>query len=228
MVKFSNWENQYVSLVRTIPHFLISEEDGLTAQQQEQLESALCGASSISLDLGCGSGAHLIELARLRPAVLHIGVELRYKRAFRAAQKAQQLGLNNVLIYRGPAQNFMQASASRCFDSAYVNFPDPWSKRRWLKHRMLTAQFLKVLAQRLTPDGSFYYKTDHAEYFADTLRTIRQSGLFRIVRLSRNLHAEHGDFPNIESEFEKLFKYKQMPVHYLEAKTLHGITELDV
>src|SRR5262249_47149919 len=46
----------------------------------------------------------------------------------------------------------------------YVHFPDPWFKKKHHKRRVLTPEFLDLLATRLRPSGELHFMTDYAGY----------------------------------------------------------------
>ena len=99
----------------------------------------------------------------------------------------------------------------------FINFPDPWGRQRWLKHRILNAAFLREAHLRLKPGGFLSYKTDHAGYFEATQAILGKLGIFRIVKLTRDLHRSEYMDQNIPTEFEQLFRSKGEAVFFMEA-----------
>ncbi len=214
---FNQAANRFVSLVDTKPELIVrGDRDGLSPSGSALLTLKRREFSKLFVEIGCGSGRHIIEQARRMPDALFVGFELRYKRVFRTAEKAEQLGLNNLLVVQMDASAIPQLFEPASLDGIFVLFPDPWDKRRWRKHRILSPEFLVKAHALLKPEAFLHYKTDHGEYFEATVKVLESLALFTTRRVSRNLHSGAESLNNIESEFEKLFKSKQLPVHLLE------------
>lgn len=216
MPKFGRWKNHYIDLIKTKPSLLLNFGDKQVGEAEREALSERFGMHDrVLCELGSGSGKHLIELAQRNPAALCIGFETRYKRAFRTVEKAEREGLSNLLLFREKAEQIGEYFAPSSIDAVYVNFPDPWEKLRWKKHRLLKAEFIARLWELLKPDGYLSYKTDHPEYFEETIGIIDGGGLFSIEKHSRNLHVGDPDPSNIFSEFELLFRSKGVAVNYV-------------
>ena len=207
------WKNQYIDLIGTKPHLIIEET--------EIEEGALCPIlpkfERCFVELGSGSGGHLIELANRNPEVLCVGFELRYKRAFRTAEKAEQLGLKNLLVYRANANLLSSLFPENSLDRVYVNYPDPWAKKRWQKHRLLNDDSVALLTTLLKPGGALRYKTDHKEYFDTVVKSLRQNQTFQIVKETHDMFGSCDLSDNITTEFEQLFLSQGLPISFVEA-----------
>lgn len=210
---FNSAVNRYVELVSTKPAIIApSDAQPLTAIRA-QINARIEGYRRIFIEIGSGSGAHLTAMAMADPEAYFIGFELRYKRCFKTAEKAERLGLPNLSIVQLNASHIPDLFENEQVDGFMVLFPDPWDKRKWRKHRILNPLFLSVLNSRLKPGGNLLYKTDHREYFDWILEVIQQSNLFEVRDLSFDLYASTLERKNIPSEFEKLFRYKGLPIY---------------
>lgn len=215
--------NQYIARVEEKPEYIIPcPQRRLTDEEAELVRRRAETSQAIFCELGSGSGGHLIELARRNPQAFCIGFEIRFKRTYRTAVKAERSSLKNLVVVRTKAQDIGKIFGPHTLDAVYVNFPDPWEKRAWLKHRLLTPRFLAALAELLKPGGTLNYKTDHAQYFEETRLALESINAFQIERISRDLYGEGAEEGNIPSEFECLFRSKGVPVHKLLAKKLGG------
>lgn len=219
---FNSIANPFVALVETKPDLILrgSRSVGLSTKGQARLDAALANFTEIYVEAGSGSGGHLIECAARTPHALFIGLELRFKRVYRTAEKAEERGLKNILVIQHDASQLCSLFKPGSLSGIFVLFPDPWEKRRWRKHRILNDLFLDNAAELLKTGGMFHYKTDHPQYFEETVKKFDRRKDFAVLRLSRNLHQEEQNPGNIESEFEKLFKSKQLPIHLLELRRL--------
>jgi tRNA (guanine-N(7)-)-methyltransferase len=161
------WENQYIQLVSTKPGIIFGErENDLTEEARSQFRERVRRHSKIFVELGSGSGMHLLSLARSHPDALCAGFEIRFKRAFKTGEKAERHGLSNVAVMRADARQISTLFEPESVDGFFVNYPDPWDKRRWWKNRLVNEALVETMWSLLKSGGMFRYKTDHPEYLA--------------------------------------------------------------
>lgn len=212
------WQNPYIEKLKEHSGLIIGTSDlALSEAEKRRLESLISLYPALYVELGSGSGGHLISQAARSPNALFVGFELRFKRAVKTAQKAKRLNLSNVVVLRTNAQALPELVPQRSIDGLYVNFPDPWARERWRKHRLLSKQFIKALSPVMKPKAFISYKTDHRESFQATQENIMASGGFTVEHESNDLYQSHHGVDQVKSEFEKLFISKGMPIHYLRA-----------
>ncbi|NDC37794.1 MAG: tRNA (guanosine(46)-N7)-methyltransferase TrmB, partial [Proteobacteria bacterium] len=219
---FNASANPFVALVDTKPELILrgSRSGELSPESAGRLKSALTSFPDVYVEVGSGSGGHILEQARRNQQALFIGCELRFKRVYRTAEKAEEHSVRNLLVLQYDASRLECLFAPGSLAGIFVLFPDPWAKRRWHKHRILGEPFISAAARLLRPGGIFHYKTDHAQYFEETVKRFNTRKEFSLKCISRHLHAENTSPHNIESEFEKLFKSKQLPIHLLEMRRI--------
>lgn len=215
----TNWENPYIAKLKQLPAIIIAGDSNSLSPEHS---TAICAYTepyeNVFLEFGSGSGRHLIEHAKSNCGAAFVGFELRYKRAFRTAEKAQAQSLSNLFVVRTSALLAPDIFPPASIAGIYVNFPDPWEKKKWQKHRLLNSNFLPKIHALLKNEGFLSYKTDHEEYFQATKRLIEQSGLFTIIECSSDLHNSDFAAENILTEFENLFISKGLPAFYLKAR----------
>ena len=220
-MEFTNWKNQYIDLVGTKPKYIGATK--LEIPQDEIKKVVLSRAkefNEICVELGCGSGEHLVEQARRNPNNFYIGFELRFKRVYRTAEKAEEKCLDNLVVVQGDAKLLTKIFDPSSLGAVFVNFPDPWAKRRWRKHRLLSDSFLSEIFSVLKPLGYLSYKSDHPEYFTETLKMLQDMPQTAVEFVTSDLYASVRSDGNIPSEFEKLFRTQGLPIHSLIAKKL--------
>lgn len=126
-----------------------------------------CVAEPLPLvvDVGFGRGEFLLELARQDPGQAFVGVEYSHKRALKMARRLAKTEIVNVRIAEATAEAFLRDAlpdaSVACF---WVNFPDPWPKKRHAKRRLLQRDVAALFARRLVPGGLLRVATDHPEY----------------------------------------------------------------
>jgi tRNA (guanine-N7-)-methyltransferase len=174
----------------------------------------------IVLDLGCGAGNFLRDLAKKNSHFNYIGFELRYKRLVLGARKFTKHGVENIRLVRSKAEDIGKWFPENSIQRIHVNFPDPWAKSKQRKHRLLQEKQFKIFHQLLTASGDFVFKTDHKEYFHSTHNLLKKIPYFEIVEYSEDLHQSEFNEDNVLTEFEGLFKGKGLPTYYLRAKVV--------
>lgn len=131
--------------------------------------SALFGAEfspkRFVIEIGFGRGEFLLDLAQNDPEAGFLGVDVNHKRALKMAHRLVRSGITNVRVVHGTGQALLAALPEMpCVDVFWINFPDPWPKRRHESRRMLNADFLHGLALRLVRGGRLEIATDNEEY----------------------------------------------------------------
>lgn len=124
------------------------------------------GASlRLHVDIGFGNGEFLTELARRDPGRAVVGVELSFKRVLKVARRLSRSELCNVrLLGVDAAWAVREAFDDESVESFWINFPDPWPKRRHRRRRFVEPAFVAELSRRLMVGGSLHIATDDAAY----------------------------------------------------------------
>ncbi len=213
--KVRSWENPYKKRCTEFPGRIFSFEQ--PEIDRKQLSQLIGSAGSIHCEVGSGSGRHLLGLAARHPEALIFGFEIRFKRSVRTIEKADAAGLRNVFVLRHRAEFLAEFFPERSVDGIYVNFPDPWSKSRWHKHRILGEEFLAIAASLLKTDGFLAVKTDHREYFESYRKILETQPKYRITEVSNDLMNSEFVENNLPTEFERLFVSQGLPIYYVKA-----------
>lgn len=117
------------------------------------------------VEIGFGRGEFLLELAQREPEQGFVGIEVSYKRALKMARRLAKLTIANVAIVEGRAEEVLrdglEDASVACF---WLNFPDPWPKKRHARRRFVQPETLALLARRLVPGGVLRIATDDPDY----------------------------------------------------------------
>ncbi|HSJ98560.1 MAG TPA: tRNA (guanosine(46)-N7)-methyltransferase TrmB [Myxococcota bacterium] len=117
------------------------------------------------LEIGFGRGEFLAELAARAPEVAHVGVEVSWKRVLKMARRLARSELANVRLVHGTGQQVVsEAIRPGTLDAVWINFPDPWPKKRHHRRRLVQPALLAALAERLRPGGVLHLATDDVGY----------------------------------------------------------------
>jgi tRNA (guanine-N7-)-methyltransferase len=119
----------------------------------------------IIMEIGCSTGSFLTSIAKDYPQFAFIGIDWKHKLTYKAASRAKDVDLKNIIFYRGRAEEIHKLFSAGELDEVWILFPDPWAKRAQLKHRLLQEDFFTALAKVMKPGAKVYIKTDHPGYF---------------------------------------------------------------
>ncbi len=138
-------------------------------------------AAPWALEIGFGDGRFLVELARLHPEWNLLGAEVAPASVSRALRRLRREGVARARLYRGDARFLLRNLVPvRGLERVYVNFPDPWPKKKHAGRRLLQPHFFRLLATRLANGGALLLTTDHPEYFEFATAAGKASGLFAV------------------------------------------------
>ncbi len=117
------------------------------------------------VEIGFGRGEFLWALAEAAPEVSHLGVEVSAKRVLKMARRLARTELRNVRLLEATAEVVLRDALEKDSVSAFwINFPDPWPKKRHHRRRLLQGPVVRALAERLVPGGDLHVATDHVDY----------------------------------------------------------------
>src|SRR4029453_17751155 len=134
----------------------------------------------LHVDLGCGDGSFLCEMARQFPKKNFLGIERLIKRVEKVRRKAEKIG--NVRVLRADtlfAVRYLLPESS--VETFYLLFPDPWPKRRHQFRRIFTRDFLNAVAAALRKNGLLRVATDQLDYFHQIEQLARARLQFQVV-----------------------------------------------
>lgn len=132
----------------------------------DELLSKLQG--KIYIEIGFGSGRHLLYQARENPDILILGVEIYNPALTQVAKLAKAQNINNVLLIQSDARLLLSVLKSKSVQKIFLHFPVPWDKKP--HRRVIGKDFCKECARVLTQKGRFELRTDSFEYFDFTLK----------------------------------------------------------
>lgn len=168
----------------------------------------------LEVDLGCGDGSFLLEMARHHPERRFLGVERLLGRVRKVCRLAHQARLPNLKVLRLESLYTVQwLLPAHSVSRLHLLFPDPWPKARHHKRRMVQAPFLHALEKVLVPGGEFLFKTDHPGYFEWAVEEIDAFG-----RLETRPWDDDAFF-HPETDFERQWKADGKPIHRLRCVT---------
>ncbi|EGQ1708010.1 tRNA (guanosine(46)-N7)-methyltransferase TrmB [Staphylococcus pseudintermedius] len=170
----------------------------------------------IHIEVGSGMGKFITTLAQQNPHINYVAIERDKNVMIRVLDKVREHNLTNIKLLCNDAVILTDYFRQGEVDRIYLNFSDPWPKKRHAKRRLTYRSFLALYQQILREDGELHFKTDNRGLFAYSLESMSQFGMY-FTKINLNLHQEdEGD--NIPTEYEHKFAEKGSRIYRMEAK----------
>ena len=170
-------------------------------------------ASALWVEVGCGMGKLTAETAQANPDVLMIAVERCGEAMVVAMEKAQAMGLTNVFYIDMDVAEIESIFASQEIDRLFINFPDPWPRKKNATRRLTHRGFLDKYCREVRECGEFHFKTDNAPLFEFSVEEFAACGL-EVKNLTRDLHKD--GIVGIMTGYEEKFHGLGTPINRCE------------
>jgi len=139
----------------------------------------------VYLEIGSGKGKFITEIAKDFPNDHWIAMEVNINITYRILEKRNELELKNLTIIHGDAENLLSYIKPNSIDGIYLNFSDPWPKKKHHKRRLTSELFLKRYQTIMKKDAFIQFRTDHLELFEASIAYIEP--FFQIMELNYDL-----------------------------------------
>ncbi|MFD0697889.1 tRNA (guanosine(46)-N7)-methyltransferase TrmB [Paenibacillus sp. GCM10027628] len=188
----------------------------------------------IHAELGMGKGRFISEMSRKYPDINFIGVDMYDELIRKASEKAKLAhgiesetaeqendeetaitGIPNLRLMLFNIEQIEEAFAEGELERIYLNFSDPWPKKKHARRRLTHPGFVAKYQQILNTNGEIHLKTDSQSLFEFSLNSFADMGL-RMRNISLNLHAEGFHPDHVMTEYETKFASKGMNIHRCE------------
>lgn len=170
----------------------------------------------LHIEVGTGKGQFIIGMAKKYPNINFIGIELQESVIVSALDRLIEAELPNVKLININAKDLENYFDKNEVSRIYLNFSDPWPKKRHTKRRLTYQSFLNIYENILIDGGEIHFKTDNRGLFEYSLVSFSQYGL-TLNFVSLDLH--QSDFEdNIMTEYEEKFSKKGNPIYRCEVQ----------
>ncbi|MFW5794091.1 MAG: tRNA (guanosine(46)-N7)-methyltransferase TrmB [Bacillota bacterium] len=201
-------------LIRSYPDYIVEKPKNHKGRWNELFDND----NPIEVEIGCGKGKFIYEIAAKNPKKNYIGIEKYDSVIVRALEKLIVKPLDNIKLIRFDATNIIDIFAKDEISNIYLNFSDPWPKRKHAKRRLTSPIFLNLYHKILQENGDIFLKTDNYSFFEYSLMEFNNSSYFYIEDILLDLY-QNLPKDNIQTEFETKFIEENKPIYYL--KTMH-------
>ena len=152
-------------------------EKYLKKYQFQSGDAELGRFSALNLEIGAGDGQCTLGLALASPNKGYIAAEVYRSGLGRLLGAVADQSLSNVRV--ADVVQLLPVVPLGYFDTMMIFFPDPWPKKRHHKRRLLSAEFLDVLAPKLKHSGRLFIATDIEDYALQVLELVEASNHWR-------------------------------------------------
>ena len=167
----------------------------------------------VMVEIGMGKGDFILGMAEAHPEWNFVGIEKYESVLVRGVQKLDKADLPNVRVIGVDAIDLDKYFGEEV-TTIYLNFSDPWPKKRHHKRRLTYKDFLAVYDRVFVGDSHIIMKTDNDTLFESTLVSLNNYGyVFDDVILDLWSH----DVFNVRTEYEIKFSSKGFKIKYIEA-----------
>ena len=182
-----------------LPYLEEHKEVQLTLEDFKELNAP------IYLEIGSGKGQFLVDMAKKFPEINFIGVEKNVSCSGFLAKKLVEGEIPNAKMFYGDGKDVLDNMKDNSVKYLFLNFSDPWPKKRHNKRRLTHDNFLKEYKRVLMEDGELIFKTDNFDLFEFSVEKFEELG-FNIVSITRD-YETHVEFDTM-TEYEASFRAK--------------------
>jgi len=122
----------------------------------------------LALEIGCGVGDFIVQMANLHPCLNFIALDFYNKGCIKTCKRLDKAGATNVRVLRAEARSFVEACIpATALQTVIINCPDPWPKLRHRKRRLVNSEFVAWMSRFMREGADFYFATDFVDYGLD-------------------------------------------------------------
>ncbi|MDY6821015.1 MAG: tRNA (guanosine(46)-N7)-methyltransferase TrmB [Deferribacterota bacterium] len=134
----------------------------------------------LNIEIGIGNGEFITYMASKNKNENYLGFEIVKKVFIKAVKRIKRNNLENVRIIHYDALFFIKLLKDNLINNLFINFPDPWPKRKHHKRRLINQDFIKLIEQKIVPKGYLFIVTDFEDY-AENIKNTLEHSLFKSV-----------------------------------------------
>jgi tRNA (guanine-N7-)-methyltransferase len=181
-------------------------------------------SNPIHIEIGMGKGQFILTLAKQNPQINYIGIERYSSVLLRALEKfdtEEFCELTNVRFICMDAMELPDVFEAEEVEKIYLNFSDPWPKKRHARRRLTSTVFFAQYDKVLAKDGVVEFKTDNRPLFEFSLEQVEEAG-WKLLGSTFDLHHHAAmNQGNVMTEYEEKFSAQGNPIHKLIATRIY-------
>jgi tRNA (guanine-N7-)-methyltransferase len=170
----------------------------------------------IYVELGMGKGDFISTLSFKNPNINYIGIDLRDELLDITLKKVIKRGNDNIRLALFNGEDLLDVFAENELDRIYLNFSDPWPKKKHARRRLTYRDFLEKYEACMKPQGEVHFKTDSESLFESSLNEFSDTG-WRLKNITFDLHQSPFMEGNVMTEYERKFVEQGLKIFRCEA-----------
>ena len=195
--------------------FVVEDPCFLDVDQRLGWQSQFGNNHPLKLEIGFGMGDFLIEMATREPQSNFVGIDFSQHGIRKILARIQTHQLKNIRVVHGDVREKIPLLFHDGeLDTVYINFPDPWPRKRHFKRRLIKPALVKSIAQKLAPQGRVYLATDSEPYALESLEYFNAEPFLQNANPEVGFFADRDHLP--KTKYEKSFIYAGDKICYLE------------
>ena len=138
---------------------------------------------NIIIEIGSGKGNFITNLAKDNPNNLYFAIEKDITTCYLLASYIKTLNLSNLVCLNCDGLELINIFSKETISNIYLNFSDPWPKKSHNKRRLTYLTFLNLYYKLLKKGGLISFRTDHLDFFNDSILYLEDSNLFDFITI---------------------------------------------
>lgn len=201
-------------------NYLVEEPSEMKGQW-----NSISQGRKLCLEIGCGKGTFVCETAKRNPDKFFVAVEKVRDVMVMAMEKAKNAELTNVVFADMDAEKLCEVFEENELSEIYLNFSDPWPKKKHSKRRLTYRSFLDIYRTILCDDGVIYFKTDNRPLFDFSLEEMAHCA-YALSDITYDLHNSEYAKDNVVTEYEANFSAKGFSINRVVARSAPSFVEV--
>ena len=196
----------------------------LDVEERPDWQRQFGNCQPLKLEIGFGMGDFLIEMAGREPNSNFIGIDFSQNGIRKLLARINSLQLKNIrVVYGDVRERLPLLFEDRELDTVFINFPDPWPGKRHFRRRLIKPELVKMMAQKLAPEGRLYLATDSESYAMEILEYFNAEPALQNIDRESGILESRGHLP--KTKYEKSFIYAGDRIYYLEYVRLVSVSD---
>lgn len=191
----------------TIPYLQQHNDVAISIEQANEI---IKNKDNVYLEIGSGKGDFLLQMAKKNPDIIFIGIEKNVTCSGFTCKKIVDNELSNAYLVCADVEKCFPIFEKGKINSIFLNFSDPWPKKKHTKRRLTETKFLNSYYDLLIKDGKIYFKSDNQNLFDYSISTLSKAP-FEILSLD-NDYDGNDDF-DAQTEYETNFRNQGVAIH---------------
>ena len=185
------------------------------AMNELNLKDSFLHAKHLEIEIGSGKGDFIFSLATRNPSINYLAVEKIKTVAGMMAKKLVDNDVKNVRVIPLDVEILLATLPKGSVDKIYLNFSDPWPKKRHYKRRLTYITFLNRYYDLLKDDSLVVIKTDNDSLYEFTLEQVTES---KFKMITNEVNYKFDETNDAMSEYEAKFRQLGNPIHRIILK----------